>query len=282
MKSSALGRTVLALSLMHVAACTKSSEATIAKAREHARELAKVSESDVREVRSGLPDGAKALAKVYADTNPADDPQQARRALERARNEVQDLRVAKSTFFALVMKDGTVVRTNQEQDSMAGKNVFSAFPELRKAGAGEHVETLGAMPEAAAVKGRADAQWVAAEPIKVGTDVKALYVTGWSWSAYAYRLETALRSSVQSSIGEQTKMPLLYVYLVVGNAVYGAPISPEVNAQAISRQTPLEKLGPDGSFAAQLEISDREFGFAAQRAPSLGRKVAIAVLRSET
>jgi hypothetical protein len=132
------------------------------------------------------------------------------------------------------------------------------------------------------VNGRPDGQWVCAEPIKQGDAVQALYVTGWSWSAYAYRLENALRGNVKSSTSEQEKLPLLYVYMIVDGAVYGAPISPEVNAQAIRNQAPLGKLGPDGSFAGQLEITDRDFGLGVQRAAALGPKVAIAVLRSET
>jgi hypothetical protein len=270
-----------ALPLLLVA-CSKSAELSKAKAAEHARALAKIAEADVAEVRTGLPEGAKHLAQRYADANPADDPEQARLALEKARNAVQDLRVAKSTFFALATNDGNTIRTDQEQDLMAGKNLFVPFPELRKASAGAHVETRGSMPEAARVNGRPDAQWVCAEAIKQGDKVQALYVTGWSWSAYAYRLENALRGNVKSASGEQAKMPLLYVYVIVDSAVYGAPISPEVNAQAIRNQAPLGKLGPDDSFAGQLEITDRDFGLGVQRAPTLGPKIAIAVLRSET
>jgi hypothetical protein len=124
-------------------ACSKSAELSKTKAGEHARALAKIVEADVAEVRAGLPEGAKHIAKRYVDANPADDPEQARLALEKARSAVQDLRVAKSTFFALVTKDGIAIRTDQEQDSMAGKNLFSPFPELRKASAGAHAETAG-------------------------------------------------------------------------------------------------------------------------------------------
>jgi hypothetical protein len=111
--------------------------------------------------------------------------------------------------------------------------------------------------------------------------VIALYVTGWSWSGYAYRLENSLRSSVQSK-EQSAKLPLLYVYLVVGNEAYGAPISPEVNARAIRDLAPLSKLGPDGAYKTHLEITDRDFGLGVQRAPELGKNVAVAVLRSET
>lgn len=251
-------------------------------AREHARELAKTAAADVAELRSGLPQGARQLEQFYANAGPLEDAQQARRALNKVRDGVQDLRVAKSTFFALAGKDGVVIRTDQDQDLMAGKNLFSAFPALRAALAGSHVETRGSLPEAAGVRGRPDGQWISAEPLKKGGEVQALYVTGWSWSAYAYRLENAIRTSVRAKNGAEAKMPLLYVYVIVEGAVYGAPISPAINAEAIKNQAPLSKLGSDGSFATQLEITDRDFGLAAQKVGELGDKVAVAVLRSET
>jgi hypothetical protein len=202
-----------------------------------------------------------------------------RDGLERAREKVQDLRVAKSTFFALVDPDGTVLRNDREQDLMAGKSMFAAFPELKKAAAGSYVETRGSMPEASEVKGRPDAQWIAAQPIAVDGSVKGLYVTGWSWSAYAYRLENSVRGAARD---EGAKEPLLYVYVVVENDVYGAPISPEINAQKIAEQKPLDKIQGDAPFTAELEITGRDFGLVVRAAPALGPKVGVAVLRSET
>jgi hypothetical protein len=162
---------------------------------------------------------------------------------------------------------------------MAGKSLFAAFPELKKAATGTYVETHGSLPEASEVKGRSDGQWIAAQPISALGAVKGLYVTGWSWSAYAYRLENSVRGAARD---EGAKEPLLYVYVVVENDVYGAPISPEVNAQKIAEQKPLDKIQGDAPFTAELEITGRDFGLAVRAAPALGPKVGIAVLRSET
>jgi hypothetical protein len=262
-----------------VLACSKGAKVSVEKATAQADQAVKTAETDVAEVRKGLPEGAKQLAPLYGKaTAPADDLKAVRDGLERARDKVQDLRVAKSTFFALADPAGTVLRNDREQDLMAGKSLFTSFPELKKAAAG-YVETRGSMPEAAEVKGRPDGQWVAAQPVAVDGAVKGLYVTGWAWSAYAYRLENSVRGAARD---EGAKEPLLYVYVVVENDVYGAPISPEVNAQKIAEQKPLDKIQGDAPFTAELEITGRDFGLAVRAAPALGPKVGIAVLRSET
>jgi hypothetical protein len=265
-------------------ACDSSKKLSASKAAEHVAFLAETAKEDVDEVRKGLPEGAKHLEKLYqGDAQPKDDLKAVRERLDYARNKVQDLRVAKSTFFALADTSGNVLRNDQEQDLMAGKNLFGAFPELKNAVAGKYIETKGSMPEAARVKGP-DGQWVAAVPVEVGGEVKGLYVTGWSWSAYAYRLENALRGTVKSALGDNasTKMPLLYVYMVVKDQAFGAPVSPEVNAKAIEKENPLSKMKGDAPFVTTLDITDRDFGLAVKKVPVLGSDVAVAVLRSET
>src|SRR5690606_24798627 len=98
------------------------------------------------------PEGAKHLREAFAEGTP--DSQTASQALETARNKVQDLRVAKSTFFALVGKDGTVIRNDQDQDLMTGKNMFSAYSGLEQVLKGKVVEARGSMKEAAGVRGK--------------------------------------------------------------------------------------------------------------------------------
>jgi hypothetical protein len=260
-------------------ACENKGKISREHARTHAEELGKIVREDVEEVRRGLPEGAKLLGPLYtAERAPKDDLPAVRSALERARGKVQDLRVAKSTFFALVDVSGQVLRNDQEQDLMAGKNVFSSFPDLKQALAGKYVESRGSMPEAARVKGP-DGQWVAAQPVVAGGATKGLYVTGWSWSAYAYRLENSIRSSVRS---EGERAPLVYVYVVVDNDVYGAPISPEVNAKAIAEEKPMSKIQGEALHETTLEITGRDFGLAVKGTPALGQGVGVAVLRSET
>ena len=263
--------------------CKKQSAVSAEKAKGDVVALAQAAHSDVAEVRSGLPQGAKFLLPIFATGKPAsEDPKGARSALETARNKVQDLRVSKGTFFAVATTDGIVIRNDQDQDLMAGHALLSAFPELKTALAGQYVETRGSLPEAAGVRGRADGQWVAAQPVLAGTEVKGLYVTGWSWAAYARRLEFALSSKLRSALKEGEKLPLVYVYLVVGKDVFGAPVSPEVNARAIAQLSPLSNASATTPTSFELEIAGREFGLGVELAPDLGKDVAIAVLRSET
>jgi hypothetical protein len=278
-------RYALFITMLVVAAalsCTRKSELSAKKAQEHVRALVEATRTDVEEVRAGLPEGAKHLEALFKKPLTQEDAQDAKEELERARNQVQDLRVAKSTFFAVVTPEGLIVRNDREQDLMAGKNIFEPFPAVRTALEGKYVESQGSMPEASAVRGRPDAQWIAAQPVKLDGAVRGLYVTGWSWSAYAYRLENAVRSIVRSELAEREKMPLVYVFVVVDKDVYGAPVSPEVSARAIAALDPLAKIQGEQQHSEELEITGRWFGLAIQRTPALGANVAVAVLRSET
>jgi hypothetical protein len=263
--------------------CKKASEVSAEKAKANVVALTKATHSDVAEVRAGLPIGAPFLLSLFTSGKPpSDDPHGARSALETARNKVQDLRVSKGTFFAVSGIDGIVIRDDLDPDLMVGKALLTAFPELQAAVTGKYVETRGSLPEAAGVRGRADGQWVAAQPVLQGTEVKGLYVTGWSWAAYAYRLERALSSNLRSELSEGQKLPLAYVYLIVGKDVFGTPISPEVNAQAIAKLSPLTNASASAPTSFELEIAGREFGLGVELAPDLGKDVAVAVLRSET
>lgn len=279
-----LGACRLALVALVLASCESTGAESIERARGHAAKLVEIATRDVGEVREGLPLGAAEFAKVWADgTDPIADSEAARAALERVRDKVQNLRVAKSTFFALATPQGTIVRNDREQDSMAGKALFEAFPALSRAAAGEYVEALGTFPEAHGVKGRADAEWLAASGVRVGDTVRGVYVTGWAWSSYAHRLEFALRGQVNAELANaRVNVPLLYVFVVVGRDAFGAPEAPDVNAAAISERDPMAHLGPDGGFGALIEITGRTFALGVQTAPALGPSVGIAVLRSET
>jgi hypothetical protein len=263
--------------------CKKSSAISAEKAKANVAGLIKPTQSDVAEVRSGLPNGAKYLLPIFATGKPpSDDPHAAQLALETARNKVQDLRISKGTFFAVADTSGIVIRDDREQDLMAGRPLFPSFPELKTALEGKYVETRGSMPEAAGVRGRADGQWIAAQPVQDAGTVKGLYVTGWSWSAYAYRLERALSSNLRSELGEGQKLPLVYVYMIVDKDVFGTPISPDVNAKAIAALSPLTNASATTPTSFELEIDGREFGLAVELSPDLGKNVAVGVLRSET
>ena len=263
-----------------LAGCESSAKKSAAEARTHVTELAKLGREDARELREGLPRGGAELEKIFA-SEPL-NVETARAAMGRARDKVQDLRTAKSTFFALVAPDGIVIRNDQDQDRMAQKGLFASFPALKGALDEPYVEARGSMPEAAEIRGRPDAQWVAAVPVKVAGATQALFVSGWSWSAYAYRLQTSLRSSALAALKANEKLPLLYAFVVVDAGAYGTRDSPDVNIDTVLKQKVLEKAHGGQPFGEELEITGRAFGLGAILVPELGEKVAFVVLRSET
>jgi hypothetical protein len=250
----------------------------------HAAHLARIVHDDVAEVRNGMPTGAHLLENLFADPNALrDDTDRVRKALIRARDRVQDLRVAKSTFFALVDADGTILRSDRIPDVLAGKNLWAAVPGTSRVMQGVEVETSGSIPEAAGVRGRADGQWFLLVPVVVQNSVRGAYLTGWSWSAYAYRLETALRDELKTQARENhTKEPLVYVYVVVSDKAFGAPVSPDVNATAIQREMANIHLSPHQVWSRIINITGRDFALSVTPAPDLGKTVDVAVLRSET
>jgi hypothetical protein len=279
----------MALALLVVSAflfgCKDPAKVSMEQAKSHVTFLSETISKDVEEVRHGLPPGADALAESFKAQPALDtDLKAVRDALDGARRKVQDLRVAKSTFFAVADVSGAVLRNDQEQDRMAGKSLFAAFPALTAAKDG-YVETTGSMPEAAGVRApRPDGQWIAGSPVRVNGATRAIYVSGWSWASYAYRLEFALRSKIRSELREKREEnePLVYVFIVVGKAAYGAPVTPEVSAQSVAGLDPLGKAKGEETFAEKLELTGRAYGLAVRRAPALGPDVGIAVLRSET
>ncbi len=275
----------LPLSLVVLPSCKDTTKISKEKATEHVGFLAETVKKDIEEVRKGLPSGADVLASMLkSDATVLSDPKAASHALEEARRKVQDLRIAKSTFFALLDANGLVIRNDQEQDRMAGHSLFASFPALAESKA-RYLETSGSMPEASGVRApRPDGQWVAAAPVRIDGETKAVYATGWSWSAYAYRLEFALRGRIRSELMGKTgeKEPLVYVYIVVDKAAYGAPVSPEVNMKTVADLDPLSHAKADEVFSQTVEVTGRGFGLAVKRVSDAGPDVAVAVLRSET
>ncbi len=281
-----LRRSRLLLSLLLVAsvACGRHKETSRREAVAALTKLKEATVLDVAEVTRGMPEGAKVLSSLYTrKVLPRDDLTGTRESMDAARSRVQDLRVAKSTFFLFAESDGAIVRSDREPDVLSGKNVFAPFPELKGVLAGTSVTTRGNLPEAAARRGLIDAEWVHAVPVNDTEKVRGLYVSGWSWAGYAYRLENALRSDVRAvATANSSKEPLVYVYVAVDKQVYGAPISPRVTADEIAKLDPVGKTANQAVFSTIVEITGRDFGLAATRAPALGNGVAIVVIRSET
>jgi len=268
--------------------CTDSAKVSEAKTVAHAERLAKLADDDVEEVRRGLPQGAKSLGPAWdGKKDPLADPSLARRALDRVRDEVRDLAVAKSTFFALTDDKGTVLRSDQEPDHLAGKSLVLAYPALTQVLAGEAIETRGAMAETAGARTGGDEQWIAAAPVRDGQGtVRGIYASGWSMRRFAYHLEETLKHDITAEAfragDKHVKLPLVYVFVLAGSKVYGAPVTPLVNAETLEKLDLAAKTVGDVTFHQTIEIAGRGFGLAARRAPRMGADIGVAVLRSET
>ena len=269
-----------------VLSCEQAVRVSERHAEEHVRELAKVVDDDVEQVRRGLPRGAKALAGSWDSQSERDLPA-LRHTLEHLRSKDPDLQVAKSTFFALSDVRGTVMCSDQEPDRLAGVGLVGAFPALRTVLAGEPTETRGALREAAGAQNGSDEQWLAGAPVRDGTGVlRGMYVTGWSLRRFAYHLEETLKHDLVTAAlrsGQaRVKQPLLYVFVFAGAKTYGAPLTPLVNSEALEKLDLTAKTASGAIFHAPIEITGRDYGIAAGRTPKLGSDVGVAVLRSET
>jgi hypothetical protein len=279
---------IAALFAVATSACTDSAKVSEGKAVAHAERLAKLADEDVEEVRRGLPQGAKSLGPAWDGKKDAlADPSLARTALERARQDNRDLAVAKSTFFALTDDKGTVLRSDQDPDILSGKSLVASYPEMAKVLAGEAIETRGSMPETAGARTGGDEQWVAAAPVRdADGKVRGIYASGWSMRRFAYHLEETLKSDLITEAmragDKHVKLPLVYVFVVVGSKVYGAPVTPRVNSETLQKLDLPSKTADGATFHQTVEITGRGFGLAARRAPRMGPDIGVAVLRSET
>jgi hypothetical protein len=276
-----------ASTLVVMLGCTDSAKVSEGKALGHVERLATLADEDVEEVRRGLPRGAKALGQVWeGKADPRADPSVVRRALDRARAEDRDLGIAKSTFFALTDDQGTVFRSDQDPDHLAGKSVVASYPALAKVLAGERVEIRGSMPEMAGARTGGDEQWVASAPVRDAQGiVRGMYVSGWSLRRFAYHLEETLKHDLVTEAlragDTKTKIPLVYVFVFAGPKVYGAPVTPLVNAETLEKLDLVGKTANGADFHQPLEITGRGYGVAARRTPKMGADIGVAVLRSE-
>jgi hypothetical protein len=273
-----------ALSAFLGAACKDASKASEQKASEHATMLAQLVDNDVGEVERGLPLGAAQMATLFANgADPQKDLAAVRSGLRHIRAEILDLTKAKSTFFALADAQGVAIRNDLEQDVMAGQNVVTIFPGLKKALDGSFATTTGLFPTAAPIS-PPDRDWMAAAPVKgAGDKVVGLLLTGWTYRRFANHLQESLRHDLQEQLlkaKDTGKLPILYVAVFDSSGVYSAPLTPAVNDKAIA-DLDVEGKTAAGPAHGVVSITEREFGWAAMRAPKLGADVGIAVLRSE-
>lgn len=270
--------------------CKDKGKVSAEEARGNVKLLVELAEKDVGEVDRGLPEGAKKMAAHLAKETDAKQPDQKqnapqiRSALLKMRQQVPDLGVAKSTFFAFTDDKGVAVRNDLEQDTMAGKDLVAAYPDLKKVLAGEpYVTTQGQFPGVPNPQGP-DKEWVAGVPVKRddGT-LLGMLVTGWTYRRFANHLQESLKRDLQDKLmrdGDKGKLPVMYVFLFDKDGVYGARGTPPTNEKALA-ELGLTAKTASGPVDAPLVISERPFGYAAARVPKLGPDVGIVVLRSE-
>ena len=273
---------------LSVSGCKDKGKVSADAAVSNVKMLADLADKDVGEIERGLPEGAKKMAAQLAkekDPDPRASSAQVRSQLLKMRQQVPDLGVAKSTFFAFTDDKGVAVRNDLEQDTMAGKDIVGAYPDFRKALLGDaaYVATQGRFPGTPNPAGP-DKEWVAAVPVqREDKSLIGLLVTGWTYRRFSYHLQESLKRDLQDQLmreGEKGKLPVIYVFLFDKETAYGARGTPAVNEKALQGVNLVEKTA-NGPASAPLVIEDRPFGWAAQRVPKLGADVGIVVLRSE-
>jgi hypothetical protein len=280
----------LAPTLLLGAGCKDKGKVSAEEGRANVKMLVELAEKDVAEIDRGLPEGAKKIAAYLAkETDPKQldakqNAPQVRSALLKVRQQVPDLGVAKSTFFAVTDDKGIAVRNDLEQDTMAGKDLVAAYPALKKLLTGEaYVTTQGQFPGVPNPQGP-DREWVAGVPVKRDDgSLIGLLVTGWTYRRFAYHLQESLKRDLQDRLmreNDKGKLPVLYVLLFDKDGVYGARGTPASDEKALA-ELGLTAKTDTGPVAAPLTIEDRPFGYAAARVPKLGPDVGIVVLRSE-
>jgi hypothetical protein len=276
---------LLSAALALTAGCGNKHKISEQKAVDELAKLLPTIDEDVRQVREGLPKGATKLA-THLETSPTTTSLPAlQRAIQWTRSAVPDLDVAKSTFFSLTDPFGIVLRSEADPDLLAQRSIIEAFPVLKKVldPASSNVEAFGEMDELRGVRKGNDVAWVVAHPVQDAAGaLKGVFVTGWSFRRYAYRLEQQAKHDLLEAAekSDEKNVPLVYVFVLRGAKAYGAPVTPDVNAEAIEQLDPLAKAAA-GTWRGQLDITGRRFGVAVARTPKLAEDTGVAVILSQ-
>ena len=186
-------------------------------ARSDVQTLIDLTGRDVTEVERGLPEGAKKLSDLLTKDIGKDDPKEhvpaVRSALLKMRQQVPDLGIAKSTFFAFADTRGIAIRNDFEQDTMAGKDLVAGWPGLTPVRDGAaYAATTGQFPGTPNPAGP-DKEWVAAVPVKrADGTASGILVTGWTYRRFAYHLQVTLQRELQDQLmrsRDKGKMPIV-------------------------------------------------------------------------
>lgn len=230
---------------------------------------------DTDQVRKGMPDGAKILEKRLP-ADPVGNRLEVEQAIKAARENVDILINAKSTFFSFAGVDGVVLRSEVQIDELAEKNILSVYPSLAKAlepNAGL-VEAYGEMDAIRGVKKGNDSAWVVAHAVAGGEGGKprGLFLSGWSLRHYAGVLQSAMRTHFdeKSKSAEKTSEAVhAHIFILKGRGTYGDPEAPDENTTEVQNLDILPKLA-SAEFRAVKEIEKRTWGIVAKKAPQFG------------
>jgi hypothetical protein len=273
-----------AVSVPFLSGCDDGKKAAEKSVSEAIARLAPVVKEDVEQVRKGLPEASKKMGQLL-ENETGDDINSVQRAVGTARASVHDFAVSKVTFLSYADTTGTVIKSEDNLDYLAHKNVFGPFPVLKKAAdpASGLVETFGEMPEMRGVKTGPDLVWVVAHPIKSKDEkLKGVFVTGWSYRLFARHLEDAVKRDMAEQTAKEGKKysPILYVFVLKGGKAYGGIQTPDINMQAVEAQNLIEKTA-QGPYKSTIELTNRSFAVGAVRTPELGDDAGIALLLSD-
>jgi hypothetical protein len=283
-----------------LAGCKDRGKVAAGYAKGHASLLAGVAAKEFAALERGVPEGGKkATVLFYAKgADPKSDPIGVRRDLLQVERAVPELLAAPTTFAALADESGLIIRNNLEMDAMAGVDLFRIYPGLKQAASKPFVSEIQSFVQASDGKknGPDDARTFvsAARVPKDDGTVGGFYVTGWGLRTYAFHLREALLTDLDPShpapspstatataaAPSSVVLPILYVALFDEAGVYTARGTPDADHDAL-RDLHLVEATEAGPASAALEITGRDFGWAAVRVPAFGAKVGVVVLRSE-
>ena len=239
-------------------------------------------ERDTKQIRDGLPKGAELMAK-HLDSDPSSDLEGVKRAIQKVRAAVDELVVAKSTFFVFVDKKGVVLRSEVEPDLPAGKSLVDAIPGTKAmlADGAKLVEAWGYMEGLRGVNKGGDLQWVIGHPVRSSEgELEGAFVTGLSLRKYALYLEEHAQRELTAKQEDKTKaLPLLYAFVVKGKQAFGGPVTPDENAKAVG-ELDLPTKAKGGLYKTALEIDGRRFVLAAKPATALADDVYVVIMMS--
>jgi hypothetical protein len=245
--------------------------------------LAPLASESLGAVRSGLPDASKRMTHML-DDDPGTDLAGLQRVLRSTTVAIPGLQTVWPTYAFFVDRQGTVLRTDSDPDSAAGRSLVASFPDLRAAlvaGSGV-VAAKGRMAELSMAKAGPDATWLAAHPMvnKAG-EARGALVVGWSLRRLAHALEDLAHKRVEEAATKSgKKVPVVYVYILQGGEAFGALLTPEVGAAAVAQMDLLAKTA-SGPYRGAADIGERAFGVAAERLPALADDAVLVVVYSD-